>query len=150
MFFFFLFFFPIPSCHRNALTSGKCASRSMRNLPFKYEPFSKRQPSSSSHTVSGIRLNELSDLSARAFSLPFTRMKRARRLPPQPEVYAFCSIIFSMISAIWPPWKSRGASLAKLHLRLILRIHLSGSIPSFSPQRRCCNWKKKKSPRYMY
>lgn len=53
--------------------------------------------------VSGIRLNELSDLSARAFSLSFSRMKRARGLLPQPEVYAFCFIIFSMISTIWPP-----------------------------------------------
>lgn len=141
---FFFVFFSVPSCHRNALTSVKRAHRSMRNLPFKYEPFSSRQPSSPSRSLWN-PAKWVKWFVSKSFLAFFLENEACARAPSRkPEVYVFCFIVFSMISTIWAPSTSRGASRAKLHLRLILWIHLSGSIPSFSPQRRCCIWKKKK------
>lgn len=135
-----LFFGGGSSCHRNAHRSGKCARRSMRNLPFKYEPFSNRQPPSSSHSLCNFA--EMSSVifqeATRASSLSFLRMNLL-----QVEVYVFCFIVFSMIPTIWAHPNHTAHSLAKLHLRLILWIHLSGNIPSFSPHKRCCVRKRK-------
>lgn len=136
--FFWGFFFPVPSCHRNALTTVKCARRSMRNLPFKYEPFSNRQPSSSSRSL----WNPAKWV--KSFLAFFLENEACARAPS--ATGGLCVLFYHFLNDFHhlAPSKSRGASLAKLHLRLILRIHLSGSIPSFSPQRRCFAFGKRK------
>lgn len=141
---FFGFFF-VPSCHRNALTSVKRAHRSMRNLPFKYEPFSNRQPSSSSRSLWN-PAKWVKWFVSKSFLAFFLENEACARAPS--ATGGLCVLFYHFLNDFHhlAPSTSRGASLAKLHLRLILWIHLSGSIPSFSPQRRCCIWKKKKIP----